>query len=270
MGNLRNGALRRTEAYTKMAHTRRVLITGAAGYIGTFLTRAWRDRYDLVLVDVKEPREVPEDAQVVVADVQDVEKLREACRGVDTVVHLAADASPSADFDASVLPKNVIGTHNVYRAASEAGVKRVIFASSIHCVGGYPSDVQVKWDMPVRPCCEYGASKCYGEAVGRYFSDKKGLSVIAVRIGGVHGHEGNKPHHQPQRVDIGVSEQDLTQLMTLCVEAPEDMRYEIIHALSDNRFKRLDISHTREVLGYEPTDEAGEEMDIPEPAPVHP
>lgn len=251
-----------------MTDKRRVLITGAAGYIGSFLTKAWRDRYDLVLLDVKKPRD-PGDARVVVSDIQDLGTLREACREVDTVVHLAADANPGAEFDSSVLPRNIVGTHAVFQAAADAGVKRVIFASSIHCVGGYPPDVQVKWDMPVRPCCEYGASKCYGEALGRYFSDNHGISVIAVRIGGVHGH-AESPPHQAERMDILVSEDDLTQLITRCVEAPEDLRFEIFHGLSDNRFKRLDISHTREVVGYEPSDEVGEDLDVAEPTPVHP
>lgn len=252
-----------------MADKKKVLITGAGGYIGTFLRRAWKDKYDLVVNDVCEIEE-PGDAEVVMGDIRDVELMRKACEGVDTVVHLAADPSPSGDFDADVLPMNIIGTHNVFRAAAEAGVKRVIFASSVHCVGGYPPDVQVKWDMPVRPCCEYGASKCYGEGLGHYFADKKSISVIAIRIGGVHGHEEGNLHHSPNRLGIMVSEDDLTQLITRCVEAPDDVRFAIIHGVSNNRIKYLDLSHTRELLGYEPEDEVGEDMEIPEQDPVHP
>lgn len=248
---------------------KKVLITGAAGYIGTFLRKAWEDKYDLVLMDSKEIND-PGDEEVVIGDIRDVDTVRNACQGVHTVVHLAAIASYNADFDKDLLPMNIIGTHNVFRAASEAGVKRVIFASSIHAVGGYPPDVQVKWDMPVRPCCEYGASKCYGEALGHYFSDKHDLSVIVIRIGGVHGHDDDNPHPDASRLDILVSESDLTQLISKCLEAPEDIKFDIYHGLSDNRFKRLDISHTREVLHYEPEDEAGEELGIPEVKPIHP
>ena len=252
-----------------MANRRKVLITGAAGYIGTFLRRAWEDKYDLVLTDFKDIPE-PGDADVIVGDIQDIETMRKACEGVDTVVHLAANANYNADFDTQVLPKNIIGTHSVFQAASDAGVKRIIFASSIHAVGGYPPDVQVKWDMPVRPCCEYGASKCYGEALGRYFADQKELSFIAIRIGGVHGHQTEKPHAGSNSMDILISEEDLTQLITKCIEAPESIKFEIFHGLSDNRYKRLDISNAREVLDYDPQDEVGEESDIIEPRPVHP
>ncbi|MEN6370394.1 MAG: NAD(P)-dependent oxidoreductase [Armatimonadota bacterium] len=247
---------------------KKVLITGAAGYIGTFLRKAWKDRYDLVLLDRKEINE-PGDAEVIIGDIRDVDAVRNACKDVHTVAHLAAIADYRADFCKEVLPMNIIGTHNVFQAASEAGVKRIIFASSIHAVGAYPADVQVKWDMPVRPCCEYGASKCYGEALGRYFSDRHGISVLVIRIGGVHGHNTHNPHPDASRVDIGVSEADLTQLITKCVEAPEDIQFDIYHGISANRIKRLDISHTREVLGYEPQDEAGEEFGIPETKPVH-
>jgi nucleoside-diphosphate-sugar epimerase len=251
-----------------MTSRRRVLITGAAGYIGTFLRKAWRDRYDLVLTDVKAIDD-PGDAGVFIGDINDADMLARALEGVDTVVHLAARPSPNSQFDADLLPHNIVGTHTVMKAAADAGVKRLIYASSIHSVGGYPPDVQVKWDMPVRPCCEYGASKCYGEALGRYFADTTGMSVIAIRIGGVHGHQGEPPHHDPQRMDILVSEEDLTQLVTRCVEAPESLRFDIFHGLSDNSFKRLDISHTREVLGYQPKDKTGQDLHVTEPQPVH-
>ena len=248
-----------------------VLITGAAGYIGTFLRNAWEDRYDMILVDHKEIPS-PGPCPVAIGDIADLELMRNACADVDTVVHLAADPSPRGEFDKTVLPMNIIGTHNTLRAAAESGVRRVIFASSIHAVGAYPPDVQVKEDMPVRPCCEYGASKCYGEALGSYFADKHGMSVIAIRIGGVHGHQGLELHHQPNAIDYLVSEGDLTQLITRCVEAPEAVRFEIVHGLSNNRFKRLDISRARDLLGYEPRDDAAEEAtecEIPEPRSIH-
>lgn len=252
-----------------MPEKHKVLVTGAAGYIGSFLRKSWEGRYELVATDTCEIEE-PGSAEVVQSDIRDVETIRNTCRGAYTVVHLAANPSPHGDFNDDVLPMNIVGTHNVFQAAHEAGVKRVVFASSIHAVGAYPADVQVRTDMPVRPCCEYGASKAYGEALGRYFSDKKGMSVIAVRIGGVHGHSDDDLQHQPDRFDVQVSEADITQLITLCVDAPEDVRFAIVHGISNNRFKRLDISTTRDLLGYDPEDTPGEEIGIQELKEVHP
>ena len=251
---------------------KKVLITGAAGYIGSFLRKAWKGTYSLTLNDCREIGD-PDGARVLLGDIRDAEPMRKACAGIDTVVHLAADPSPGAEFGSSVLPMNIIGTHHVFQAAADAGVRRVIFASSIHAVGAYPPDVQVKWDMPVRPCCEYGASKCYGEALGRYFADRHCFSFIAVRIGGVHGHPHGTLEHDCRQLHQLVSEDDLAQLLTRCVDAPADLRFAIFHGLSANRFKRLDISNAREVLGYQPTDEVGGQSDacnLPAPEPVHP
>jgi hypothetical protein len=88
----------------------------------------------------------------------------------------------------------------------------------------------------------------------------------------VHGHRENTHHKNPFLHDIMVGEEDLTQLVTKCVEAPETLKFAIFHGISDNRFKRLDISHTRETLGYAPTDDAGDglsDFNIPEPQPIH-
>lgn len=250
-----------------MADRRKVLITGAAGRIGTALRKAWTGKYDLVLTDSRAIPD-PDGADVFIADIRGLELMRKAMEGVDTVVHLAANASAQADFETQVLPMNIIGTHQVFQAAADAGVKRIIFASSIHAVGAYPPDVQVHWDTPVRPCCEYGAGKCYGEALGRYFSDRYGLSFIAVRIGGFH-HDDAPGHHDPRSIDLMVSDEDLTQLMTKAVDAPESLKWTIVHALSDSAFKRLDISHTREILGYNPQDQVeAEDEEIQDPMPL--
>src|SRR3712207_7646535 len=73
--------------------------------------------------------------------------------------------------------------YHTFVAAKAAGCRRVIYASSIHAVSGYPSDVQVKTSEPVNPGDLYGVTKCFGEALGRYMAEKEGLSVIALRIG---------------------------------------------------------------------------------------
>ncbi len=82
-----------------------------------------------------------------------------------------------------LLEANIIGTYNVFVAAKAAGVRRVIYASSIHAVSGYPADVQVKTTEPVNPGDIYGVSKCFGEALARYMAEKEGVSAIALRIG---------------------------------------------------------------------------------------
>ncbi len=136
---------------------RKILITGAAGRIGGYLATAWRDRYDLVLTDIRaleDTRGLP----FIQADLADLAAVEAACQGVDTVVHMGANPSPHATLEA-LLPPNIIGVYNVFEAARRAGCRRVVSASSIHAVFGYPADVQVHGSMPPRPRDLYGATK---------------------------------------------------------------------------------------------------------------
>jgi hypothetical protein len=191
--------------------------------------------------------------EVVVADLGDLEKLKDICEGVDTVVHMAGDPSPSATWQ-ELLDANIIGTYNMFVAAKAAGCRRVIHASSIHAVSGYPADVQVKTSEPVNPGDLYGVSKCFGEALGRYVAEKEGLSVITLRIGAFQPLEAAKKEENISMLDGFVSHRDLHQLIEKCIDV-ENVKFAILHGLSDNRFKRLDISDARELVGYQPQDD---------------
>jgi NAD+ dependent glucose-6-phosphate dehydrogenase len=94
---------------------RKVLITGAAGRIGSFITAQWVDRYDLVLTDVREPKETF-GFPFTQANLSDFDAVRPQLNGVDTVVHLGADPSMEAPWE-SLLPNNLISTYNVFESA---------------------------------------------------------------------------------------------------------------------------------------------------------
>jgi nucleoside-diphosphate-sugar epimerase len=173
--------------------------------------------------------------EVVQGDLGDLERLKELCAGMDTVVHLAGDPNPSATWD-SVLNNNIIGTYNLFVAAKAAGCRRMVYASSIHAVSGYPVDVQVKTDEPVNPGDLYGVSKCFGEAMGRYMAGQENLSVIAIRIGSFQPEEAARKEKSIAMMDAWVSRRDLTQLIQKCIEA-KNIRFAIFHGLSDNSFK---------------------------------
>ena len=107
---------------------------------------------------------------------------------VGAQVHLAADPNPGADWETSLLPRNVIGCYNGFAAAHEAGLSRIVFASSVNAVNGWAeedwtADEGVSADVPVWPVNVYGAAKCFGEALGRVYSTSHGLSAICVRFG---------------------------------------------------------------------------------------
>jgi nucleoside-diphosphate-sugar epimerase len=232
----------------------KLLITGAAGRIGSSLTHDLADRYDLRLTDVHRPDDV-HDQRFVPADISDMDALRSLCTGVDTVIHLAADPSMDAPWD-SVLPRNVVGTYNLFEAAYRARCRRVIFASSVNAVAGYPPDVQVHASMPVRPPNLYGATKAWGEALARFYADQRELSMLCLRFGWVIGPDEAELRPDHPNLSMALTYADLTRLVVAGIEAPADLRFGIFHGVSNNRWKRLDISDAREVLGYAPQDDA--------------
>jgi hypothetical protein len=250
----------RSTPYPEPAGTRRVLITGAAGTIGRYFAEAWRDRYELRLV--VRPGGTMVDAlvdwgQVVPCNLDDLAGLKQACLAVDTVVHLAADPRQTAPWD-SVLRNNIVGTYNVMVAAKAAGCRRVIFASSVHAVTGYPPGVHVQEDDPVNPGDIYGVGKCFGEALGRYMAEQQDLSVIVVRIAGFETLEWARQEESLRFLSLYVSPRDLEQLYRRCID-DRRIRFAIFHGLSATQFNKLDISLARHLVGYDPVDDLSAE-----------
>jgi nucleoside-diphosphate-sugar epimerase len=235
----------------------RILVTGGCGKIGSYFVRYASDKYLLRIVDkvAWDPERLGQIAgESLVLDLQDPSACQQACERMEMVIHLAADPSPHADFEDSLLGNNIIATYNMFRAAQEAGCRRFIFASSVHTVAAYPPDVQIKVDMPVRPKNLYGVSKCFGEALAAYFAFNQGLPGIVLRIG-AYLFPKDYQHLSPAEQDAFLNPDDLNDLLIKCLETP-NITFAIAHAISDNRFKRLDLTETREVLGYEPQADA--------------
>jgi len=241
---------------------RKVLVTGAAGNIGSYFAQHSCRRYDLRLMvhgdeDAKQVRKLCKFGQQIVGDIRDLEVMTRMCKGIDTVLHLAANPSPKADWN-GVLGINIVGTYNVFQAALRAGCRRVIYASSIHAVSGYPADVQVKTSDPVNPGDLYGVSKCFGEALARYTAEQEGLSSICLRIGAFQPDQSARDNQKAiSMLDAWVSQRDLNQLIERCID-DEKLKFAIFNGLSNNRFKRLDISDARELVGYAPKDDLTE------------
>lgn len=236
--------------------TRKVLVTGAAGNIGSYYAEhgpAHHERRLMVRPGDEAAGKLAQWGEVMEAELGDRARLIELCQGMDTVVHLAGDPNPNANWD-HLLDANIMGTYNLMKAARAAGVRRVVYASSIHAVSGYPPDVQVKTNEPVNPGDLYGVSKCFGEALGRYFAEQEGMSVIALRIGAFQPLNVAAEPDSANLLDAFVSRRDLNQLIVRCVD-DRTLQFAIFHGLSNNRYKRLDLSDARALVGYEPRDD---------------
>lgn len=242
----------------------KILLTGAAGRIGMAFRQHTEQRYHFRLVD-RDVHKLADGGQheVVETNLADLEACQSVCQGMDAVVHLAGDPSTTADFYGSLLDNNIKAVYNIMRAAKDQGCRRVVFASSIQVIEGYPLDVQARPEMPMKPMNLYAAAKGFAELMGHYFAYAEGLSCIGVRVGAFEHNPGNQ---NPENIDgrtlsAFVSARDLSHLLVQCIETP-DVSFAIVQAVSDNRFKRMDISSTREIVGYQPQDDAFEWFNV--------
>ena len=232
----------------------RVLITGAAGRIGTAFVAEYGHRYRFRLADIPGAvMDAPGPHEVIAFDIADLRAFRAACDGIDVVVHLAADPSPEADFYGSLLNNNILGAFNAFRAAKDAGCRRLIFASSVHAVMGYGQDNPVPDGAPVKPMNFYGATKTWGESLAHVFAYSEGLSSIAIRIG-AYDAPWIREHPTDDNLSAYISARDLNQLIVRAIETP-DVPFAIVHGISNNRVKRLDLAETIRLLGYAPQDD---------------
>jgi nucleoside-diphosphate-sugar epimerase len=231
----------------------RILITGAAGRIGSLLAGHWQEHHELLLTDRREADgDLPGEFRA--ADLSDWNAMRPLFDDIDSVVHLAADPSVNACWG-SLLPNNVISSYNVLEASADAGCGRVILASSVNAVMGYAADVQVKTSMPVAPANLYGVSKAFAEATGRYYADQRNLSVHCLRLGAVLEADDKRLVADHPLLDVALTQKDLLKLYDASLSA-ENVHFGIFHGISDNRFKRLDLSDTKSILNFEPADDA--------------
>ena len=210
--------------------SRRIVFTGAAGGIGTMIRPLLAPLYPgLVLSDKTAPKNLLPGETFVAADLTKPDEVAAAVKGADSVIHLGG-FSVEGPWDA-ILQANIIGCYNLFEAARQAGVKRVVFASSNHAVGFYPRRRKIGTDLTVRPDSRYGVSKAFGEALGALYSDKHGMIVTCLRIGNV----GPRPL-DARRLSIWI-------------------RFDIVYGASDNAASWWDNSRARQ-LGYRPTGKA--------------
>jgi len=250
-----------------MADKKRVLITGAAGRIGTMVREALQADYDLRLLDLKPV----EGHDSIVADTTDYDAYRPVFEGIDIVVDLANDPNGSLSWERAYA-NNIPSTYNCLRAAQEAGVKRVVYTSSNRASEGYEHDEPyasicrgdytglkpggfplVTTSMPVRPSGPYGIGKCLGEAAARYFSDYYGLSCVCLRLGTVHG--SDQPRAVRQFATL-LAPDDLKRLYACAVAAPDSLRFGTYFGVSSNDWRFWDISDAARDLGYHPQENA--------------
>ncbi len=227
--------------------TERILLTGAAGAIGTMLRpRLARAGRVLRLLDIA-PLSAGPDEEVVSGSVSDMDTMVAACAGVAAVVHLGGHSREAPWSE--ILAHNIDGTYTVLDAARQAGVPRVVFASSNHAVGFRPVDEDAGEYLYPRPDTFYGVSKAAGEALGSLYHDRYGLDVVCLRIGSC----AERPVNE-RALATWLSPDDCGRLVSAALSAPAP-GFRVVWGISANTRARWSLAEAR-ALGYEPRDDA--------------
>ncbi|OIJ25660.1 NAD-dependent epimerase/dehydratase family protein [Nocardioides luteus] len=234
--------------------TQTVLITGASGGIGRMMrSRLAREGRVLRLLDVVRPEDPAEGeaVEIIEASVTDEAAMRAACEGVEAVIHLGG-ISREAPWD-GILSANIDGTRVVLEAARDAGVARVVLASSNHAAGFYEIDDAPEGGLPAdslpRPDTYYGVSKVAMEALGSLFHDRYGLDVTALRIGSCFERPWDR-----RSLWTWLSPDDCARLLEACL-ATSEPAFRVVWGISRNTRRWWSLAEG-EAIGYHPQDDS--------------
>jgi len=233
---------------------RSVLVTGSSGRIGQAAVAELHRRGHRVRGFDRVPKASPDD--FIAGDLCDRTALDRAAQGIECVIHLAATPD-DADFLTELMPNNIAGLYHVLESAREAGVRRLVLASS----GQVNWWQQMKGPWPIRaedppsPRYWYAATKMFMESIGRSFAETHGISVIAARLGWC-------PRTREQVAEIAANEWsqdvyfspgDAGRFFACAVEAPDHIGFATVYAASRPVHRdRFDMTSAQKLLGYEP------------------
>jgi uronate dehydrogenase len=235
--------------------TDRVLITGAAGAIGTALRDGFRGSWrHLRLTDIRPVQNLSDNEEAIVADVTDRSAVEAMMGGVRAVVHLAGVVGGNYDLE-TLFRVNARGLFDVFESARLAGIERIVFASSNHAFGCYPISEPVSPALPPRPDSLYGVFKVLGETMLRNYHDRHGIASVSLRIGTFR----SLPIDQ-RSLATWLSPADVVQLVDLSLRHP-DPGCLVVNGYSNNtRLKTRDPNWR--VLGYQPRDNAEDHREM--------
>jgi uronate dehydrogenase len=227
---------------------KKIVLTGAAGRLGSHLREPLSKMADvLVSSDLADDVGTLYDGETYIkADLTSLDDMTALLEGADMVVHFGAYGD-EAPFD-TILGPNIIGAYNVWEAAYKNGLRRVVYASSIHAVGMHPKNEFIGTDAPHRPDTFYGLAKCFAEDLASMYWDKRGIESVCMRILSA-ANVGN-----PRAVGSWLSYDDLIQLVTRAIDTPVT-GFAVIYGVSNNDRAPVDNSKAS-FLGYRPKDNA--------------
>ncbi|MEM8751708.1 MAG: NAD(P)-dependent oxidoreductase [Pseudomonadota bacterium] len=227
---------------------KKIVLTGACGALGSRLRPLLAGMAEaLVSTDIEPaPEELLANESFVQADLADAAAIDAIVEGAEMVVHFGA-IPDEAPFD-EILGPNILGSYHVWSAAAKHGVRRVVYASSIHAVGMHLKTDFIGVDAPHRPDGFYGLAKCFSEDLARLYWDKKGIEAVCLRI------LSCSAPTNARSIGSWLSYDDLLQLVRKSVDTPI-VGFTVVYGVSDNDRCPVDNAGAA-VLGYRPKDNA--------------
>ena len=228
----------------------KLVLTGAAGRLGSYLREPLSKMADtLVSSDLADDiGQLYSGESYVKADLANLDQILDLLKGADMVVHFGAYGD-EAPFE-TILGPNIIGAYNIWESAHRNGLRRVVYASSIHAVGMHPKIDFIGVDAPHRPDTFYGLAKCFAEDLASLYWDKRGLESVCMRI------LSCAQVSNPRAVGTWLSYDDMIQMVERAIDTPVTGAA-IVYGVSNNDRAPVDNSGAS-FLGYRPKDNAEE------------
>lgn len=226
----------------------KIVLTGAAGRLGSYLRKPLPDLADeLVSSDLSSDIGTLYDGETYVrADLAEYDQIHALLDGADMVVHFGAYGDEAAF--GTILGPNIVGAYNIWEAAYRNGVRRVVYASSIHAVGMHSKMDFIGTDAPHRPDTFYGLAKCFAEDLASLYWDKCRVEAVCLRI------LSCAQVTSARALGTWLSYEDLIHLVERAISTPVT-GFTVVYGVSNN--DRAPVDNARaSFLGYRPNDNA--------------
>ena len=206
---------------------KKLVLTGAAGRLGSYLREPLSKMADsLVSTDIVDDiGGLYQGESYAKADLANLDQMVEVLKGADMVVHFGA-IGDEAPFE-QILGPNIIGAYNVWEAAYRNGVRRVVYASSVHAVGMHSKRDCIGTDAPHRPDTFYGLAKCFAEDLGSLYWDKRGVESVCMRIFSC------AQVNNPRALGTWLSYDDLIHMVEQSINTPVT-GFTVVYGISNN------------------------------------
>ncbi len=227
---------------------KKLVLTGAAGRLGSYLRETMSKMCDeLVSSDlIDDIGKLYPGERYQKADLAQYDEIHALLEGADMVVHFGA-IGDEAPFE-KILGPNIVGAYNIWEAAHQHGLRRVVYASSIHAVGMHKRQDFIGTDAPHRPDTYYGLAKCFAEDLASMYWDKRGLESVCMRI------LSCAQVNNTRALGTWLSYDDLIQMVERAIDTPTT-RFTVVYGISNNDRAPVDNANAS-FLGYKPKDNA--------------